>query len=87
MKEEDGSGNVRLERQFRLTLTEDEYKTIVTALHDYGHYCLDAADSLSQMQIRIKDGVDYAHGAALAKVCGDRAFGLKGRISGLWEEA
>ena len=68
----------------KLTLTEVEYKTMMTALHRYGHFCLDACVSLSQAGASYSYD-DAAEGAEKAKRCGDRAFDLKGRITQEWE--
>ena len=71
------------DKTISITLTEDEYKTMITALHGYGDSSLEA--SIYWSQKRVADGVDYVEGARLAKVCGDRAFKLKQRIADLWE--
>jgi len=79
------AGGVRVGREVRLTLTEDEYKTMMTALHDYGHYCLCASNDLAQVNSRAKVGYDPLEGSRLAKTCGDRAFALKGKLRESWE--
>lgn len=71
MNRENNSG----ERKVMLTLTKDDYKTMMTALHNYGDYCLDAWCNLI--------GLD----AEIAKHCGDRAFDLKGQIQLAWQKA
>jgi len=82
---ESKEGGVRVERVVRLTLTEDEYKTMMTALHDYGHYCLCASNDLARVNSRANVGYDPLEGSRLAKVSGDRAFALKGKLQELWE--
>lgn len=87
MQDETNTPKGPVERAVRLTMTEDEYKTMMTALHDYGHYCLGASDELARVSIQreYESGVDYLEGSRLAKKCGDRAFELKRRIKDLWE--
>lgn len=74
-----------VERLVRLTLTEAEYRTMMTALHNYGLYCLGASADLAQVGIKFRDGVDPLEGSRMAKLCGDRAFALKGKLKEQWE--
>lgn len=62
----------------QIELTEDEYKTVMSALNHYGHTCLEAASSMAQKTWRGPKGEPCAHGdIALAHRCGDKAFSLQ----------
>ena len=77
-----------MKKTLTLELTEEEYKTVLTALNGHGHYCYEHCSMLLQSSSYYNCSDESAmEGAKLAKLCGDRAFELKGLIRKAWEES